>query len=197
VLGDSQRHQALSLAGAVVLLVEDDDDARELTSRILQEVGARVIEARNAETALTRVIDGDANVLISDIGMANQDGYQLLREIRRRGYGSKRLPAIALTAFARMEDRESALAAGFQEHLVKNASRHVERKKIRALHHMVEAPCRVAGTISIKESHARLANIRFLHVIQDSKLFKERITEGQQRFPYVIPRELCLFQNQD
>jgi PAS domain S-box-containing protein len=119
VLGDSQRAQRLSLAGAVVLLVEDDDDARELTSRILQEVGARVIEARNAETALTRVIDGDANVLISDIGMANQDGYQLLREIRRRGYGSKRLPAIALTAFARMEDRESALAAGFQEHLVK------------------------------------------------------------------------------
>jgi PAS domain S-box-containing protein len=118
-LGDSQRRHVLSLAGAVVLLVEDDDDARQLTSRILQEVGARVIEARNAETALTRVIDGDANVLISDIGMANQDGYQLLREIRRRGYGSKRLPAIALTAFARMEDRESALAAGFQDHLVK------------------------------------------------------------------------------
>ena len=65
------------------------------------------------------MLAGSANVLISDIGMANQDGYQLLREIRRRGYGANRLPAIALTAFARMEDRESALAAGFQDHLVK------------------------------------------------------------------------------
>ena len=117
--GDSQRNRVFNLADAVVLLVEDDDDARELTSRILREVGARVIEARSAESALSRVLEGDANVLISDIGMANQDGYQLLREIRRRGYGAKKLPAIALTAFARMEDRESALAAGFQEHLVK------------------------------------------------------------------------------
>ena len=117
--GDSQRNRVFNLAGAVVLLVEDDDDTRELTSRILREVGARVIEARSAEAALSRVLEGDANVLISDIGMANQDGYQLLREIRRRGHGAQELPAIALTAFARMEDRESALAAGFQEHLVK------------------------------------------------------------------------------
>jgi hypothetical protein len=117
--GDSQRKRVFNLAGAVVLLVEDDDDTRELTSRILREVGARVIEARSAEAALSRVLEGDANVLISDIGMANQDGYQLLREIRRRGHGAQKLPAIALTAFARMEDRESALAAGFQEHLVK------------------------------------------------------------------------------
>ncbi len=119
VLTDSQRNRALSLEGAVVLLVEDDEDARELTRRRLQEVGARVIEAHNAQSALAHLIADSANVLVSDIGMADQDGYQLLREIRRRGYSASRLPAIALTAFARLEDRESALAAGFQDHLVK------------------------------------------------------------------------------
>ena len=119
VLTDSQRNRALSLEGAVVLLVEDDEDARELTRRRLQEVGARVIEAHDAQSALAHLLADSANVLVSDIGMADQDGYQLLREIRRRGYSASRLPAIALTAFARLEDRESALAAGFQDHLVK------------------------------------------------------------------------------
>ena len=78
-----------------------------------------MIEAHNAQSALAHLTERSAHVLVSDIGMADQDGYQLLREIRRRGYSASTLPAIALTAFARLEDRESALAAGFQEHLVK------------------------------------------------------------------------------
>jgi CheY-like chemotaxis protein len=57
--------------------------------------------------------------LISDIGMANLDGYQLLRALRDAGNDEESMPAIALTAFSRMEDRAQALAAGFQEHLVK------------------------------------------------------------------------------
>ena len=57
--------------------------------------------------------------MISDIGMAHQDGYQLVRRLRGAGYGAEVLPAIALTAFARMEDRSEALASGFQDHLVK------------------------------------------------------------------------------
>jgi CheY-like chemotaxis protein len=59
------------------------------------------------------------HVMISDIGMAKKDGYQLIRTLRAGGYGPDRLPAIALTAFTRAEDRSDALEAGFQMHLTK------------------------------------------------------------------------------
>jgi PAS domain S-box-containing protein len=117
--GDLQRQNPTGLSGAVVLLVEDDDDARELTRRILSERGAQVVEAASAREALERIEGSGANFLITDIGMASQDGYQLLGTLRDRAYDAGRLPAIALTAFARREDREAALNAGFQEHLVK------------------------------------------------------------------------------
>jgi CheY-like chemotaxis protein/anti-sigma regulatory factor (Ser/Thr protein kinase) len=117
--GDSQRLRALDISGAVVLLVEDDKDARELTMRILTDAGARVVEAHNAESALRVVTGAGANFLISDIGMADADGYHLVRTLRSRGFGADTLPAIALTAFARLQDRLDALAAGFQDHLVK------------------------------------------------------------------------------
>jgi PAS domain S-box-containing protein len=116
---DSQRLRALDLSGVIALVVEDDKDARELTKRILMDAGARVIEAHNAESALTGIADTGANFLISDIGMADVDGYHLVRLLRAQGYGADVLPAIALTAFARSQDRLEALAAGFQDHLVK------------------------------------------------------------------------------
>lgn len=116
---DPQRLSTLRLSDAIVLLVEDDADARELTRRILTERGARVVEAASAREALERIEGSSANVLITDIGMASQDGYQLLRTLRDRAYDARSLPAIALTAFARPEDRDAALSAGFQEHLVK------------------------------------------------------------------------------
>jgi hypothetical protein len=116
---DSQRLRTLDLSGVVALVVEDDKDARELTRRILMDAGARVIEAHSAESALREIADTGANVLISDIGMADVDGYHLVRTLRARGYDADVLPAIALTAFARSQDRAEALAAGFQDHLVK------------------------------------------------------------------------------
>jgi PAS domain S-box-containing protein len=118
-LNDSQTLRAMNFSGVVALVVEDDADARELTRRILTDVGASVVEASNAQAALSCIASSNANILISDIGMAHQDGYQLLRQLRSSGYDAKSLPAIALTAFARMEDRAEALAAGFQDHLVK------------------------------------------------------------------------------
>jgi len=118
-VGDSQRLRSLDLSGVVVLVVEDDKDARELTKRILMDAGARVIEAHNTESALRSITASGANFLISDIGMADLDGYHLIRSLRAQGLGADVLPAIALTAFARSQDREDALAAGFQEHLVK------------------------------------------------------------------------------
>jgi CheY-like chemotaxis protein len=111
--------RSLDLSGVVVLVVEDDKDARELTKRILMDAGARVIEAHNTESALRSITASGANFLISDIGMADLDGYHLIRSLRAQGLGADVLPAIALTAFARSQDREDALAAGFQEHLVK------------------------------------------------------------------------------
>jgi hypothetical protein len=102
-----------------VLIVDDDADARALTARVLSDVGATVIEADSADSGLASVTRVRPSILISDIGMANLDGYQLLRELRDAGYDQDSMPAIALTAFSRMEDRAQALAAGFQAHLVK------------------------------------------------------------------------------
>lgn len=116
---DSQMQRTLDFSQVVALIVEDDADARELTKRILLDVGATVIEASSAEEALAFVSSAKPNVLISDIGMARQDGYQLVRRLRAAGYCEDSLPAIALTAFARDEDRSEALSAGFQDHLIK------------------------------------------------------------------------------
>ena len=116
---DSQILRSLNLSGVIALVVEDDKDARELTKRVLIDAGARVIEARDAATALREIKGAGANFLISDIGMAEVDGYDLIRTLRSKGYGADVLPAIALTAFARAKDRTDALVAGFQEHMVK------------------------------------------------------------------------------
>jgi PAS domain S-box-containing protein len=116
---ESQLLRSFNLSGVTALVVEDDMDARELTKRILTDAGAKVIEAANAEAALSCISSIGANFLISDIGMAGKDGYQLIRSLRARGYGPDALPAIALTAFARDQDRTDALGAGFQDHMVK------------------------------------------------------------------------------
>jgi PAS domain S-box-containing protein len=118
-LSDSQIIRASDLNGVVALVVEDDVDARDLTKRILTDAGASVIEAASAEAALACIKSSGANFLVSDIGMAGTDGYQLMRALRSAGYAPDALPAIALTAFARMQDRNDSIAAGFQEHLVK------------------------------------------------------------------------------
>jgi signal transduction histidine kinase/CheY-like chemotaxis protein len=118
-LSDSQMLRAMDFTGVIALVVEDDGDARELTRRILLDVGATVVEAASAAAALECIASCNANILISDIGMAHQDGYQLVQQLRSLGYGADVLPAIALTAFARREDRLAALAAGFQDHMAK------------------------------------------------------------------------------
>ena len=107
------------LGGVVALVVEDDADARQLVRRILLDAGAEVLEAASAEAALQGLEASGANMLVSDIGMAGHDGYELMRQVRSRGYGADVLPAIALTAFARAQDRDDAIAAGFQDHLAK------------------------------------------------------------------------------
>jgi PAS domain S-box-containing protein len=117
--GDSQSLPSLDLSGVIVLIVEDDRDAREFTKRVMSDAGAQVLEAADANAALVSLGTSGANFLISDIGMAGKDGYELIRSLRRSGVGPDVLPAIALTAFARPQDRADALAAGFQDHMIK------------------------------------------------------------------------------
>lgn len=118
-VSDSQMLRTFNFSDVHALVVDDDADARALTCRVLAELGATVTEAESAERALACMQSAGVNILISDIGMAREDGYQLLRRLREAGYGPDVLPAIALTAFSRMKDRNEALQAGFQEHLVK------------------------------------------------------------------------------
>ena len=107
------------LPGLHVLVVEDDPDARALIRRVLTDSGAQVSEAAGADEALAHIGQALPQVMISDIGMAKKDGYQLIRTLRAGGYDAHKLPAIALTAFSRAEDRTDALEAGFQMHLTK------------------------------------------------------------------------------
>ncbi len=114
-----QADQTARLRRLRVLVVEDDPDARALIIRILTDAGAQTSEAANAEIAQDAIRNEKPDVLVSDIGMAQLDGYQLLRKLRSAGFDEQRLPAIALTAFSRTQDRADALAAGFQVHLAK------------------------------------------------------------------------------
>jgi hypothetical protein len=107
------------LDGVDVLLVEDEADARELMQQVLADAGAQVRVAGSAAEALQAWSARRPAVLISDIGMPGEDGYALVGRIRRQEPDSERVPAIALTAFARAEDRRRALLAGYQSHLAK------------------------------------------------------------------------------
>jgi PAS domain S-box-containing protein len=109
-----------ALSGVRVVVAEDDADARDLIGRVLEQAGARVRSAGSANEALAAMEEFRPAVLVSDIGMPGKDGYQLIREVRARAAERGGLvPAIALTAFARSEDRTRALLAGYQMHLAK------------------------------------------------------------------------------
>jgi PAS domain S-box-containing protein len=116
---ETPHDQSSRLKKIRALVVEDDPDARALIVRILADAGALVSDAPNAEAAMAQIKTAVPDVLVSDIGMAHLDGYQLLRNLRAAGFDAMRLPAIALTAFSRVQDRADALAAGFQAHLAK------------------------------------------------------------------------------
>jgi signal transduction histidine kinase/ActR/RegA family two-component response regulator len=108
------------LNGVKVLVVDDDLDARELGARILLEHNADVLTAGSAAEALDMLKRERPNVLVSDIGMPGEDGYALIGKTRALGEDAGgTIPAIALTAFARADDRRRALLAGFQVHLPK------------------------------------------------------------------------------
>ena len=108
-----------NLAGYRVLVVDDESDARSLIRRLLEECRATVSTAASADEALARMGEDRPDLLISDIGMPGQDGYALIRRIRSLPDAGSMTPAIALTAYARLEDRVRAIDAGYQLHLAK------------------------------------------------------------------------------
>jgi len=103
-----------------ILVVEDDDDGREVVSRVLSRAGAEVRGVSSAADAYGAISEWNPDVLISDIEMPGENGYTLITRLRSEfGISARKLPAIALTAYARVEDRIKALAAGFQMHVPK------------------------------------------------------------------------------
>jgi len=108
------------LAGVRVLVVDDEADARDLISELLRRAGADVATAASAHEALQSLGRQRPDVLVSDIAMPDEDGYALIRCVRQLApEDGGTLPSVALTAYAREEDRARALAAGFQAHLAK------------------------------------------------------------------------------
>jgi CheY-like chemotaxis protein len=108
------------LSGLKVVVVDDEKDARELVQAVLEKGGAQVFLAESAATALELVRTEKPDVIVSDIGMPDEDGYTFIRKLRARPREQGgRTPAIALTAYARAEDRRKALLAGFHNHAAK------------------------------------------------------------------------------
>ena len=114
--------ETVALESLRVLLVEDEPDTLEYLQRLLEEHGAVIFAARSASEAFALFRRERPEMLISDIGLPEMDGYDLMQQIRREhDHDSESIPAIALTAYARSEDRMRALRAGFQAHIAKPA----------------------------------------------------------------------------
>nr|WP_242037701.1 response regulator [Coleofasciculus sp. FACHB-SPT9] len=120
LLGSESSVGSALLDGVRVLVVDDDTDTREFLTFMLEQYGAEAIAAASAQEAFERIPQVRPDVLVSDIGMPDEDGYSLLGKVRKldASQGGE-TPAIALTAYAREEDRTQALSAGFQMHLAK------------------------------------------------------------------------------
>lgn len=120
-LGLLENVDDFGLQGATILLVEDDEDARNMLAAVLMSAKATVETAANAHVALTLYEGIRPDLIVSDIGMPDMDGYEFIAELRRleQEAGRACTPAVALTAYARVQDRMRALTCGFQMHVAK------------------------------------------------------------------------------
>jgi len=110
--------------GLRVLVVDDETDAREAMVMVLTQAGAVVTAASSAAEALQQLPNAQPEVLVSDIGMPDQDGFDLIRQVRALGYQARDLPAVALTAFVGKDHQRRAIMAGFQVHVPKPVDPH-------------------------------------------------------------------------
>ena len=127
----------ISLKGVNVLVIDDEPDACDLLRLILKSVGASVYLAQSAGEGIEQLIARPVDVLICDIGMPDVDGYTLMRRVRTLDDPQKsEVPAVAVTAYARLEDRTAAIQAGFQNHLPKP----IEPAELLAVVHSLVTP---------------------------------------------------------
>jgi PAS domain S-box-containing protein len=149
---------SVSLSGVSVLLIEDDPDARELLTEVLQQYGASVIAAASADEALALVERARPHVLLSDIGLPGADGYALISRVRalpaERG---GRTPAAAITAYASSDDARRALGAGYQRHAPKPIQPAVLARLVKEL--AADAPGALAGASNGKDDDSRAAGL--------------------------------------
>jgi CheY-like chemotaxis protein len=114
------RGRTLDLAGAHILIVDDETDARDLMRAMLANTGARISEAGSAAEALRLFAEDRPDIMLGDIAMPAEDGYSLMRTLRALPDGEgTQVRAIAISAYARREDRQRALKAGFNDHVCK------------------------------------------------------------------------------
>jgi two-component system, chemotaxis family, CheB/CheR fusion protein len=117
--------EPVSREGLSILVVDDDEDSRDLMKFILERSGAEVLVVASARDAIQALTENPSkyDVLLSDIGMPGEDGYSLIRQVRELdGESGGKIPAVAITAYTSQQDRQKAIAAGFQEHLAKPIS---------------------------------------------------------------------------
>lgn len=119
--GQIPLERAPALEGVRVMVVDDEPDTREMLKLMIGEFGAEVRVCGSSEEAMRLLRDWAPDVLVSDIEMPDEDGYELIRKVRHaeEANGGRQIPAVALTAYARVEDRLRALSAGYQMHLAK------------------------------------------------------------------------------
>ena len=121
---DTTRLPLVRLDDLRILVVDDEPDARRALTRALQTVGAIVTVATDAGEAMSLLPQANPDVLLSDLAMPDQDGFDLIRRVRRGGRTVRDLPAVALTAYADSRTRRDAMLAGFQTHVAKPVDPH-------------------------------------------------------------------------
>ncbi|MEJ5992656.1 response regulator [Ramlibacter sp. PS3R-8] len=128
-----EEESGVDLHGLDIVVVEDDREASEMMTLVLADRGASVRVAANYDAAVRLLEQEWPDVLVSDIGLPGRDGYELVRQVRQMEHarGAPRLPAIALTAFARPEDQRKTLDAGYDLHLSKPLKPHLLLSAIR------------------------------------------------------------------
>src|SRR2546421_9915736 len=109
----------IMLNGLRIMVVDDEDETRELLKLMLSSHGAEVLAASSGTEALAQIDECQPGIIVSDMGMPGMDGYMFMKRERALNSEQRSVPAIALTAYARAEDRLRALAAGFQMHVPK------------------------------------------------------------------------------
>jgi CheY-like chemotaxis protein len=120
----ADRRPPARLDGVNVLVVDDDADARRVMVMVLERAGAVVTTADSARAAIDALTKARPHVLVSDLGMPEHDGLDLIRQLRDDGHGARDLPAVALTAFVQKDHAHLALLAGYQVHLPKPIDPH-------------------------------------------------------------------------